>query len=216
MDVGRLSDARPSSCAALALSLPCLVSLSCAHEGERRDDDVHRAGSAAIDEARRDRDALFRVSELLGGPLPSPAADDDVGVEEPAFEVTRAYAAAPPRLGGRSTRMRLTAWRGRVHTAELTFAERCDAACARSLVATLEAWAGPLASHQEGRARFLSADADTVQVALEVYPAKPELTRVILRCGPLWSVSQGRPSRLPGFGERAAVNERPRCRPLPP
>lgn len=113
--------------------------------------------------------------------------------------------------------MRATAWKGRVHSVELTFAERCDAACARSLVATLEGWAGPMSTHQEGRVRFLSADADTVQVMLEVYPSKPDLTRVVLRCSSLWSASQGRPSRLLGFGEQPLLVEtKPRCRPLPP
>lgn len=202
---------------AALLPLSLLGALSCAHGGERAaDDDTHRSGSATIAGDRHDRASLSRLTTLLGGPLPTPSSDDDVGVERPAFEVTRAYATTPPRLGGRATALRLTAWKGRVHTAELTFPERCDAACARSLASTLEAWAGPLAAHQEGRARFLSGDADTVQVTLEVYPSRPDLTRVILRCGPLWSASQGRPSRLPGFGERPVVDERPRCRPLPP
>lgn len=203
---------RWSACALVA----ALALTACAHDERSRVDDEPRKGSAAIDDDRRDRATLSRVTALLGGPLPTPPVDDDVGVERPAFEVTRAFATEPPRLGGRETELRLTAWKGRVHTAELTFRERCDAACARSLASTLEAWAGPLAAHQEGRARFLSGDADTVHVTLEVYPSKPTLTRVILRCAPLWSASQGRPSRLPGFGERPVVEERPRCRPLPP
>lgn len=198
-------------CALIAFS-----TLSCAHQPAPPDEGAARTGSAHISPDRRDRNTLSEISALLGGPLPSPAKDDDVGVERPAFEVTRAYASAPPRLGGRETRLRFTAWKGRVHTLELTFAERCDAACARSLATSLEAWAGPLRAHQEGRVRFLSADADTVQVMLEVYPSRPDLTRVVLRCAPLWSVAQGRPSRLPGFGERPTTNEKPRCRPLPP
>src|SRR5690606_18676564 len=114
------------------------------------DDGRERPGSASIELDRRDRDTLSSVTTLLGGPLPSPAPDDDVGIEKPDFEVTRAFAATPPRLAGRATRMRATAWKGRVHSVELTFAERCDAACARSLVATLEGWAGPMSTHQEG------------------------------------------------------------------
>lgn len=214
MDVGRLTARLTSSLAALVLTLG---TSACAHQESAPDDDgAHRPGSAAIADDRRDRRELSRLTTLLGDPLPSPAADDDVGIEQPAFDVTRAYTEGAPRLAGRQTRLRATAWKRRVHTLELTFSERCDAACARSLVATLEGWVGPMNAHQEGRVRFLSADNDTVHVMLEVYPSRPELTRLVLRCAPLWSASQGRALRLPDFGEAPPREENPRCRPLPP
>lgn len=166
-------------------------------------------------EARANAERLSTLTTLLGERLPAPAAGDDVGIEKPGFEVTRAFAADAPRLSGHATRLRATAFRGRVHTLELTFLDACDAPCARSLVATLEGWVGPLRRHQEGRAGFWSAEVDTVRVELEVFPQRPALTRLLLRCTPLWNAAQGRPSRLHAIDEPRPSAVAARCRPLP-
>lgn len=166
-------------------------------------------------ESRRDREALSKLTALLGGPLPAPAPDDVVGVEEPAFEVTRAFLPISPPLCGRPTRVRATAFRGRVHTLEVTFPGACEATCAAALSRTLHDWLGPLHAHQEGRAHFLTAELDTVRVQLEAYPSRPDLTRLLLVCVPLANAAAGRPSILGPVGAPYASAPPPRCRPLP-
>jgi hypothetical protein len=155
------------------------------------------------------------VTTLLGGTLPETSDDDDVGVERPTATTTRVFAAESPRVGGRRTRLRATAWNKRVHTLELTFPDGCDAACARALASMFDDWLGPLDGHLEGRVRFLAAEYDTTRVALEVYPSRPDLTRILLVCAPLERQAAGRSSRGPAL--RRMRNQEPAvCRPLPP
>lgn len=153
---------------------------------------------------------------MLGEPLPEAARGDDVGVEHPGGDVTRIFAPTSPRVGGRATRLRVTAWKDRVHTLELTFPSGCDAPCSRALASMFEDWLGPLDGHLEGRVRFLSAEFDTTRVALEVYPSRPDLTRLLLVCAPLERRAAGRSSRGPALRRMRNETDPPVCRPLPP
>lgn len=207
MGLGRLTRRLAAGLFACGIAVGCATS------------DARRPGSLtprASDEERRDRALLSRLTELLGGPLPAPASEDEVGVEEPSFEVTRVFAREAPPLAGQPTQLRATAFRGEVSSLELTFPRGCDRACAASLARSLEGWVGPLQGHQEGRAHFLSAEADTTRVRLEVFPARPDLTRLLIACIPLENTAQGRPSRMPApFGPRTPAPP-PRCRAVPP
>jgi 16S rRNA G527 N7-methylase RsmG len=129
--------------------------------------------------------------------------------------VTRVFASESPRLGGERTRLRATAWKDRVHTLELTFPDGCDARCSRALASMLGEWIGPLSEHGEGRVRFLAAEYDTTRVTLEVFPAQPHLTRVLLVCAPLERQAVGRSGRGPAL-RRPRWEDAARCRPLPP
>jgi hypothetical protein len=208
VDLGRLIAPGRSVVAAL---LACGVAAAC--QTTPAPPPTH--GSASPDEGRADRRALAQLSELLGDALPPPPSDDEVGIEEPGFQVTRAFVDGPPRLGGAATKLRATAWRERVHQLEVTFPQGCSPECARSLTATVERWVGPTQATVEGRVRFLSAQVDTVRVTLEVYPSRPSLTRILLVCVPLENLAQGRSALLPRVGE-TSTDEPARCRPLPP
>lgn len=139
-----------------------------------------------------------------------------VGVEVPGFEMTRVYAGLSPVLGGAPTRLRATAWRDRVHTLEITFPSGCSTACAGQLEATLVDWLGLPREVEQGRSRLLTLDVDTVRVRFEIYPAREDLTRLLLSCGPLADRAASRPSRLPAVGERAVLDDHPVCRALAP
>ena len=168
------------------------------------------------DHAQRsaDHEALAALTLLLGGPLPARPGDDVIGVEEPSFESTRAFVDAAPRLGGSRTKLRATAWRGRVHTLELTFIDACDSACMEALADALTPWTGPCAYVDEGHAHTCAVDVDTVRFTLEDYAARPELSRILVACRPLVEAASGRPVELPAVGMRAAPEPNPRCRAL--
>ena len=76
-------------------------------------------------------------------------------------------------------------------------------------------WLGPLDEHGEGRVRFLAAEYDTTRVTLEVFPAQPHLTRLLLVCAPLERQAVGRSGRGPAL-RRPRWEEAATCRPLPP
>ncbi len=183
--------------------------------------DVHQSQGPARtlsmqdeDTATRDRKVLADLSEILGGPLPTPSSDDLVGIEELTPEMTRVYARESQNLRGKKTRLRATAWRHRVHTLEVSFDDGCNHACARPLTKALDAWIGPVRFVQDGHAEFYSANMDTMSVVLEVYPKRPSLTRLLMRCQPLYERSHGRPFLLPNVGEKFKLDDNPPCRNL--
>jgi hypothetical protein len=190
--------------------------LSCAGKQERG----HANGAARVlseqneDTTARDREVLSALSDILGGPLPSPSSDDLVGVEELTPGITRTYARDSRNLRSKKTRLRATAWHNRVHSLEVSFVEGCNHACARPLSKTLDAWVGPVRYIQDGHAEFYSANMDTLTVVLEVYPNRPSLTRLLMRCQPLYERSHGRPSVLPNIGEKRNLDDNPPCRRL--
>lgn len=170
----------------------------------------------AIEEDTSESDAalLARLSHLLGGPLPSPADDDPIGIDEPSFRSTRAFMKQQHELRNRHLRIRATAWKNRTHTLEVGFPDGCDLNCALPLADTIERWIGPVSRRSEGNAQFVSTDLDTLRLIFEIYPKRPKLTRLLMQCHPLYAVANGRAPTLPGIGEKPQKQPSVQCRPI--
>jgi hypothetical protein len=107
-------------------------------------------------------------------------------------------------------------WRGRTHSLEIFFREECGPPCISRLTDALSPWGASCAWVDVGRMRTCTIDVDTVRFTLEDYPARPELTRLVVACRPLLEAAMGRPSRLGEVGERRAPDPNPACRALSP
>jgi hypothetical protein len=181
---------------------------------------VDQAAAAAAAQRRaailEDRVTLARLSAMLGGPLPSPADDDPLGVQELGLDDTRAYAASSPALGGARTRLRATAFKARTYRLELSFQPDCPAPCSAQLLEALQGWLGPMQETVQGRARIYTRQHDTVRARYEIFDARPDLTFFVLECQPLADRAAGRPSPLPRVGEQPSLDAHPACRELPP
>ena len=159
---------------------------------------------------------LSQMTQALGAPLPSPSPDDHLGVEDLPGLSQRVFVPDSPFLAGTKTRSRLTAWKNRVHTIEVTFPEGCSMRCAGLFFSTFNEWlAAPPPQQQEG-AQTQTVQQDTVKITFEWYPNKSEISRLLIQCQPLYAAAHHRPSRLPGVGQTIEVEQLPRCRPLLP
>jgi hypothetical protein len=164
-------------------------------------------------------DLRFKLAQLtlaLGEPLPPSDPKDRLGVESLPNLTQRVFAIQPLTFYNVEARIRLTAWKDRVHTLELSFPKGCDPACATLVMETMYEWLAAPPPQAQGNAQTQSVQMDTVLFTFEWYPKKTEVSRLIIRCQPLYAAAHHRPSRLPGIGQRIAIEKMPRCRPLMP
>ena len=164
-------------------------------------------------------DLRFKLAKLtmaLGEPLPPPATDDKLGIETLPGNSQRVFGQRTLMLGEAETKIRLTAWKNRVHTLELSFPKGCNAVCAALIVETFNEWLAASPPTHQGQAHIQAVQMDTVTFTFEWYPKKPEVSRLIIQCHPLHAAANHRPSRLPGIGQQIAIERMPRCRPLMP
>ena len=185
--------------------------LSCAHQQPTKETPNE------VLQAKEDlRFKLAKLTMALGEALPPPSANDKLGIETLPGHTTRVFGQQNLPLGETETRVRLTAWKDRVHTLDLSFPNGCNAVCAALLVETFNEWLAAPPPTQQGQAQIQAVQMDTVSFTFEWYPKKPEVSRLIIQCQPLYAAANHRPSRLPGIGQQVAIERMPRCRPLMP
>tara|TARA_B100000683_G_scaffold156267_1_gene150922 strand:+ start:183 stop:767 length:585 start_codon:yes stop_codon:yes gene_type:complete len=160
--------------------------------------------------------SLSQMTQTLGEPLPAADPKDRLGVEDLPGLSQRVFAPQSPVLAKALTRSRLTAWKDKVHTIEVTFPEGCSMRCAGLFFSTFNEWLAAPPPQQQGGAQTQTVQQDTVQFTFEWYPEKTEITRLLIQCQPLYAAAHHRPSRLPGVGQSIEVERLPRCRPLLP
>lgn len=164
-------------------------------------------------------DLRFKLAQLtlaLGEPLPPPAPDDPLGIESLPGHAKRVFALKPMRFHNVETRIRLTSWKNRVHTLELSFPKGCDTTCASIIMEMMNEWLAAPPPQRQGNAHTQSVQMDTVLFTFEWFPEKTDVSRLIIQCRPLYAAAHHRPSRLPGIGQSIAIEKMPRCRPLMP
>ena len=159
---------------------------------------------------------LAQLTRSLGDPLPPPDPEDPLGVEDLPNLSQRAFIKGESRMAEAPIKTRLTGWKNRVHTVEITFPKGCPPRCAALFFSTFNQWLAAPPPTAQGNAQTQTVQHDTVQLTFEWYPKKTEVSRLLIQCQPLYAAAHHRPSRLPGVGQRVAVQRLPQCRPLMP